>query len=182
MIVLPNSYERYLSALRILVLNSVLKQGLQPQHIENLRNIYTAEALLNQNTRQSIDLKKLINNLLGAVKIIKNDFAFKCDVKNNFLLNKNLLTLFILNIAKEKSFLKISTSEKYLKIVFRGKTSKLSPFLKALKARLFYEIKTKQSLIIIPAVATHKKSVPIDSDWEYLFDKFSMVNVILGKI
>jgi hypothetical protein len=180
-IILPNSFERYLSALRISVSISILKHGLQQRHIDNLRKIHIAESLLFKDRRESADIHKLCTSLLGAVKTIKNGFSFNCQINGNHIINKNLLSLLLLNLAKQKNFLKVSAKKDFLKIRFSDKANHLSHFVKALNGFSLYERKTKQTLIIIPASETNQKSVPIDSEWEYLFDKFSVINLLFNQ-
>lgn len=177
-IVLPNSFERYLSALRISVSVSILKRGLQIKHLKSLEKIYIAEALMLKNTRQSVSVNTLCANLLGAVSIIKDNFSFKCDIINNLYLNKNLFTILLLYLAKEKTFLKITEINDFLLITLNGKTCNLSPFIRALNGLSLFEIKTNKSVIIIPADESGEKSVEIETEWEYLFNKFSVVNMV----
>ena len=181
MIILPNRYERYLSALRNSVLVLIINKGIKPQYIENLKKLYTAESLLYQTSRQSVNLNKLCASLLGAVKTIKSGFDFNCRINGNYSVNKNIITLLLLNLAKQKDFLKISAKDNFLKIMFHGKANHLSRFVNALDGFSLYERKSKQTLIIIPAPETLKKSVPIDSEWEYLFNKFSVINLLFNQ-
>lgn len=182
MIVLPNSFEKYLSALRISVSISILKHGLQPRHIDNLRKIHIAESLFHQNERQSVDINKLCTNLLSAVKTIKTDFDFRCNANGNFSINKNLFTLLLLNFAKQKDFIKISAKDNFLKINFEGKAKSLSHLINASGGFSLYEVKTKQTIIIIPANQTNEKSVEIETEWEYLFNIFSVLNLVFERI
>lgn len=182
MIVLPNSFEKYLSALRISVSISILKHGLQPRHIDNLRKIHIAESLFHQNERQGVDINKLCTNLLEAVSTIKQGFKFEVKVVGNLYLNKNIFTLLLLNFAKQKDFVKISAKDNFLKINFEGKAKSLSHLINASGGFSLYEVKTKQTIIIIPANQTNEKSVEIETEWEYLFNKFSVVNMVFGML
>ena len=182
MIILPNSFERYLSALRTTLSVFILKHGLQTRHLKSLKKIHIAESLLHQNTRQSTDVNSLCTNLLSAVETIKDGFSFKCNLSGNLYLNKNIFTLLILYLAKQKSFLKITQLNEFLLIAFNDKSSDLSPFIKALNGFTLFETKTQQSLIVIPTTETNETSVEIETEWEYLFNIFSVLNLVFERI
>ena len=177
MIVLPNSFEKYLSALRISVSISILKHGLQPRHIDNLRKIHIAEALLHKTERQSVDINKLCTNLLSAVKTIKTDFDFRCNANGNFSINKNLFTLLLLSISKSSNSIDVTARNSFLEIKVSHKSEKALSFVRALKGYSLFELKSRQSLIIIPIRETKEESIPIESEWEYIFNKFSVLNI-----
>ena len=71
MIVLPNSFEKYLYNLRIYTSLSILKHGILPRHLKNLKKIYLAEAFLFKNHTEPTDLRLLSYNLLDCVKNLK---------------------------------------------------------------------------------------------------------------
>lgn len=177
MIVLPNSFEKYLSALRISVSISILKHGLQPRHIDNLRKIHIAEALLHKTERQSVDINKLCTNLLSAVKTIKTDFDFRCNANGNFSINKNLFTLLLLSISKSSNSIDVTARNAFLEIKVSHKSEKALSFVRALKGYSLFELKSRQSLIIIPIRETKEESIPIESEWEYIFNEFSVLNI-----
>lgn len=177
MIVLPKSFERYLSALRNFTSRCVLKHGLMSNHLKNLEKINIAEALYHKNTLESVDINKLCQNLLGAVRTLKKQFAFSVAVKGNYLVNKKLFVFLLLSIAKNDN-LKIELEDAFLKIGFSGDGVPASPFISALGGLILKEIKTEQNLVLIPITPTLRESVYVETEWEYLFDKFSEVNII----
>ncbi len=181
-IVLPNSVERYLSAVRISVSVSILKHGLQTRHLKSLKKIHIAESLLHQNTRQSTDVNSLCTNLLSAVATIKDGFSFKCNLSGNLYLNKNIFTLLILYLAKQKSFFKITQTGGFLLIHLDGKPKDVSLLVTALNGFFFFETKTQKSLIVIPTTESNEKSVEIETEWEYLFNIFSVLNMVFERI
>ena len=182
MIFLPNSFDRYLSSLRLYISHLILRDGLSKTNFEKLKKIHIAESLLHQNTRQSTDVNSLCTNLLSAVATIKDGFSFKCNLCGNLYLNKNIFTLLILYLAKQKSFLKITQLNEFLLIAFNDKSSDLSPIIKALNGFTLFETKTQQSLIVIPTTETNEKSVEIETEWEYLFNIFSVLNLVFERI
>lgn len=179
MIVLPNSFERYMSALRIFVSLSILKHGLQPRHLEKLKKIYYAEALFHKNLLGSVDINKLCNNLLGAVRSLNPDFKFYCHTHENYILNKKLFTCLLLTAAKTGN-INVLSHGNFLKIKFSGESEPLSPFVSALGGFLLHERTTTQGIAVIPVTLTAQESVYIESEWEYLFDKFSAVNLFFN--
>ena len=65
-------------------------------------------------------------------------------------------------------------------IKLNGKIKNLST-LKALKGYSLFEVKSSKTIIIIPTVKTKQKSVEIESEWDLLFDKFSVLNIFFYK-
>ncbi len=181
MIFSPNSAMRYLAALRIYVSLSILKNGLNAKHLENLRKIFTAEAFLNKKSLQSVDIKKLSYNFFESISAIKQDFKFCCNLYGNFLINKKLFTILLLQLSKETKEISLENNNTFLIIKLNGKIKNLST-LKALKGYSLFEIKNKKTIIIIPTTKTKQKSVEIESEWELLFDKFSVLNIFFTRI
>jgi hypothetical protein len=178
---LPNSFNRYLSPLRNFITLSITKYGLTRKHIENLRKIHYAESFFYKNNLQSVDINKLCTNLLGAIKTIKPDFDFKCDTFGNFFINKNLFTLLLLTMSKEINYIDVAASNSFLQIRASYKSKKALRFVRALNGYSLFEIKTEQNLILIPTKKTNEESVPIESEWEYIFNKFSVLNMYFIK-
>ncbi len=177
MIILPNSLERYLASLRYWVSLSIQKHGAHKRHFANLKKIYLCEAILNKEALKSVNINKLTNNILNAAQNLNHGAKFKVDVKGNFLINKELYSFVLLKIFKNSSptvFLK----NNFLCIKFTGETEKLSTVISALNGYTLHETKIGQNIIAIPITKTHQASVYIESEWEYLFDSFSVVNLI----
>ncbi len=177
MIVLPSSFERYLAALRNFVSLSVFKYGLTPRHLKNLKKIYKAEAFYHKSEVYSLDINEFCKNLLRAVSAFREDLKFSITADGNLLVNQKLLTHLILTICCFSDYLKITEKDGFLLILFYGKSEKILRFINAMSGTIFYEQKTEASLIVIPASKTSQSSVPILSEWDFLFDSFSAVNV-----
>ncbi|MBR4099699.1 MAG: hypothetical protein IKK55_01775 [Clostridia bacterium] len=182
MIVLPNSFERYLASLRIFVSLSILKHGLQAKHLEKLQKIHLAEAFFDKNSLQSVDIYRLIQNLLYAISSIKCDFNFSCNAVGNFFINKKLFTILLLKLCEFSDNISLNSQGNYIIIKFHGKSTGVFPIISALKGFSFYETKSNISLIIIPTSKAEAQSVYIESEWEYLFDKFSIVNIFFINV
>ncbi len=177
MIILQNSFERYLGALRNFVSKSIAKHGVQKRHFKNLKKIHFCEMLLNKKTVKCVDINKLTGNLLNAATCLNKDIKFKINLKGNLVINKELYSFLLLEIFK-KSSLSVFFYNNYVCIKFWGDSKNLSTIITALNASILHETKTDQSIIAIPTKNTNQSSVYIESDWEFLFDSFSIVNLI----
>lgn len=182
LIVLPNSFERYLASLRIFVSLSILKHGLQAKHLEKLRKIHLAEAFFDKNSLQSVDIFRLTQNLLNAVRAINCNLNFSCDNAGNFYINKKLFSLLLLKLCEFSDKIDLTSQQNFIIIKFHGKNTGVFPIVSALKGFSFYETKSNVSLAIIPTSKAEAQSIYIESEWEYLFDKFSIVNIFFINV
>ena len=128
MTVLPNSFERYTAALRILTSLLILKHGLRQKHLKNLSKIYTAESFFRSNFYEPLNIEKFTLSLLYAVAIIKikqnKNFTFEVDGDKNFLISKGVFTVLLLNLCKYCEELYIGTKDDQIIINFKGKHNK----------------------------------------------------------
>ncbi len=175
MIVLPNRFECYLNNLRIYTSLSVLKRGLMPRHLANFRKIYLAEAFLYKNFKESVNIELLSFNLLCCVKTTKN-FCFSINTNKNALINQKLYTVLILLLASSSPFLTIKF-ENGIIIKGNGEISQSRKIITCLDGQSFFDIKTKNYLIYIPCQKTTAPTSTTVSQWELLFDKFSVFNL-----
>ena len=182
MIVLPNSFERYLSSLRIWVSLSVIKYGLHPQHMKKLKKIHLAEAFHNKETTQSVDIAKLCKNYLYSAKALKPTLDFGVFANGNHKINKKLLTALLLTVTRYANLCIIHTTKNHIIIKTENAPANLSPFIDALGGYSLIDIITNKALIVIPSPITNTPSVYIESEWELLFDKFSVFNVFFERI
>ncbi len=181
MIILPNYFDRYLSCLRYYVSLSILKHGLSIKHLKNLQKIYIAEAIFYKNTKDNINIEKFTSNLLKAISDVTRNFEFSSEIKGNYMINKNLLELLIILIAKQTEFLQIKSLDNYLTVKFIGKPKNLKPIIYALDGVFLFEMKKNKSIIIIPLRETvyHDETA---SEYQHIFDKFSFFNVFFERI
>ncbi len=175
---LPNSFERYLAALRYFISLSIQKHGACRRHFKNLKKIYLCEAILNKEILKSVDINKLTTNILSAAENLNYSTKFKVAVEGNFLINKELFSFLLLEIFKIYP-LTVFLKDNFLCVKFSGKIENLSTIISALKGYILHETKSNQNIIVIPTKNTNQPSVYIESEWEYLFDSFSVVNLIL---
>lgn len=175
--ILPNSTQRYLASLRRFVSFSIEKHGIGKQHYKNLKKIYLCEAILNKNSLKSIDINKLTNNILNAAANFNYDTKFKTNIRGNLFINKELYSSLLLEIFK-KHPLKVFQQNDLLCLKFSGKIKNLSTVISALNGYILHETKTDQNIIVIPTKKTNQPSVYIESEWEFLFDSYSIVNLI----
>ena len=163
MIYLPNKFERYLASLRNYLQNRSLKYGITPHILENMRKIYTAEALLCGDFIEPVDIGKLSSQILSAVyikSIEKNlPFEFKIDCKGNVLINKKLYTALLLNLCKKAEKITLISLNGQILIKARNANKKTAFSLsKALGGIIFFERKLKSFIIILSPTATDKKA------------------------
>ncbi len=182
MIVLPNSFERYLASLRIFVSLSVLKHGLNPKHLKMLKKITIAEAFYNKNNTQNVDIYKLCKNLLSAVKSVKPTFSFHISASKTHRINKMLFSIVLIVMAKYSDNCEIKAENDYIIIESNTPLKPLSPLLSALNGYGFFDLKHNRSLFVLSAPKTNKPPIYSESEWEYIFDKFSIVNIFFEKI
>ena len=177
MTVLPNSFERYTSALRILTSLLILKHGLQHKYLKNLRKIYTAESFFRSDFYESVNMKEFTLSLLYAVAIIKfkqnKNFTFEVDADKNFLISKGVFTVLLLNLCICCEQVCICVKDQKIIINFKGNHQ---------KGFYFYSFKTRIGKIIVPAKLTDQKSVDFSGEWENIFDRFSPVNLFFENI
>lgn len=176
MIVLPNSFEKYVCHLRNFTLLSMLKQGVLPKHLKNLKKIYIAEAFLYQNNTEPLNLQLLSFNLLFGVKTLKK-FDFQLDIPRNVLINERLYSALILTLAKTTDFLKIKLKNGII-IKGHGEIKNSRKIVAYLNGCSFFDIKSMNYIIHIPCKETRLSSIPTVSQWELLFDKFSILNLL----
>ncbi len=175
MIVLPNSFEKYLYNLRIYTSISILKHGILPRHLKNLKKIYVAEALLFSKNKLPTNLQLLNYNLLCCVKNIKQ-FNFFININKNVIINQKLYIALLLTLSKNSDFLKIEYNDGII-IKGSGKIKKCQKIIYYLKGYSFFDLKTEKFLIYIPCKTTAISPAPTISQWELLFDKFSVFNL-----
>ena len=175
MIVLPNSFESYLNNLRIYTSLSILKNGILPKHLDNLRKIYLSEAYLYKNFKERVNIGLLSFNLLCCIKTVKN-FCFFINVNKNALINQRLYAALILLLATGSPFLTIMFKNGII-IKGNGEIKKHLKIIHFLNGNSFFDIKTKNYLIYIPCKETDITPSPTISQWELMFDRFSVFNL-----
>ena len=182
MTVLPNSFERYTAALRILTSIFILKNNISQKYLRNLRKIYTAEAFYSHRHKQPLNIQKFASDLLYAVSVIKpQKFIFSVNCSGNFLINKNIFSVLLLELCKECNSIQIQFEENVI-INFKGNYKKALPALKKLKGFYFYSVNTNCGKFIIPALKTNQDSVPFANEWENIAHQFSAVNLFFENV
>ncbi len=182
MIFLPNIWERYLSALRIAVNFSVSRHGLSRHHINSLKKIYKAEAVLISQPRP-IDLRDFSLNLMLAVykKLLSENKLILPLIycEGVFIINKKLFEVLILNICSLSNIIKIYNHKEKIAIKCNCDVRNFAFLIKALGGAYLYELKTNFSLIFIPAKQSQKLPVKTEREWEYTDNPFSSVNLFI---
>ncbi len=181
MTVLPNSFERYTAALRNLTSILILRNSLNKKHLKNLSKIYSAEAFFYHH-KQPLNIEKFAWGLLGAASLIKPEkLVFSVNCRGNFLINKNIFTVLLLNLSKECSLIEIEVKKDIL-ISFTGNCRKALSALKKLKGFYFYSINTNCGKFIIPVLKTNQESIPFENVWENIAYQFSPVNLFFQNV
>lgn len=183
MTVLPNSFERYIAALRILTSLMILKRGLNKKFLQNLRKIYTAEAYLNRHNTVPVDIGSICLSLICAASVLKyKKMIFSVNCKGNFLINKDILTILLLTMCRECNQIHITIKQNKIIIDFNGNYKKSLSALNKLKGFYFYSVKTKNGKFVIPVNQTEKQSVTFENEWENLYNRFSPVNLFFENV
>ena len=178
MIVLPNRLEHYIAALRIYTSISVAKHGLKPRHIKNLAKIHLCEAFLFENQRQVTALKLLSHNMLSSVRTLKPEFNFSLEIYENVIINKPLYIVLLILLSNDTDSLKIALKNGII-IKGRGEIKNSLSVIKHLKGLSLFEVKTKEYLIFLPCEKTEKPPISTESQWHFLYDRFSPLKLFL---
>jgi len=184
--VLPNSFERYVAALRILTSLLILKHGYNKKYLKNLCKIYIAESYYKNNPCVPLDIRDYSLSLFCAVAFLKykqnKKFEFSVDTDGNFLINKSIFTVLLLKLCKECEIIDIKAGSSGIIINLKGNHKKSLSALKKLKGFYFYSSKTNNGKFVIPAKKTDQKSVSFPSVWENIHNRFSPVNLFFENI
>ena len=172
---MPNSFEKYLNKLRIYTSFSILKHGILPKHLKNLKKIYLAEAFLFKSNTKPTDIRLLSHNLLYCVKN-KKDIDFIIDIKQILLINQKLYKALILTLANNSNILKVEFRDGIV-IKGNGKIKSSKKIIHFLGGYSFYNLKTSEFIIVIPCNTTPLSPAPTITQWELIFDKFSPFNL-----
>ena len=187
MIYLPKTFERYLSALRLYVQMSVLKDSGVKQ-LSQLKLINLAEAFYHKKEKTPTDIIKLSNSLLGAAVImlmqrgIRLFTSFSGDGVQ--LISKRLYTAFLselIYLSHDGSEIKVSTE--YGNVIIKatgvGTSDILLRLINALEGFFLFERVSGKWLIAIPTEPTELKADAVENEWCYILDRFSPINIWL---
>lgn len=178
---LPNSRERYITALRITTSLLILKNGINKKYLKNLCKIYTAEAYLSQSAKLPLDIENFGLNLFSAVCAVKQKpLCFSVNANGNYLINKNILTVLLLTLSQKCREIHIKTAENMIIIDFKGNLKKCILPLKKLNGYFF--LTGQNGKFIIPAQKTKENSVPFYKTLEYFYDRFSPLNLFFRNL
>lgn len=187
MIYLPKTFERYLSALRLYVQMSVLKDS-RVKQLSQLKLINLAEAFYYKKEKTPTDIIKLSNSLLGAAVImlmqrgIRLFTSFSGDGVQ--LISKRLYTAFLselIYLSHDGSEIKVSTE--YGNVIIKatgvGTSDILLRLINALEGFFLFERVSGKWLIAIPTEPTELKADAVENEWCYILDRFSPINIWL---
>ena len=181
MIFLPNTFERYIAALRLLNHLLILKNGITSKRLKILKKIYIAESVYTSQKLSPFSITDFTLEILSAVQTLLckkgKTLNFSVNTNGNYLFNKQLFTLLILEICNSCSYIKISENDIGIVVFTNGEIKNSLPFIKKLKGYYFYENSLNKAIIILPFEKTVLPPVSSETEWYYLFDKFSPVNL-----
>ena len=187
MIFSPNTFERYLSALRLFVQKKVLKNGNKPKYIQNLKKISFAECILGKNESFPTDVIRISDSILGAAQLLMlprgREFKVRLSGGGIKALNSRLFICLItetVNNLKPQTLIEIDACEKIvISAVLEQKGKYIKKLIKALGGLYFYENKKGRIIITLPAKETMLPAERVENEWCYILDRFSAVNIWL---
>ena len=181
LIFLPNSFERYIAALRILNHLLVLKSGINKKRLTALKKIYKAEAFYFKNSTSPFSVSDFVLPILSAAQTLLNEknknFDFSVNTNGIYLFNKQLFTVLLLELCSTSKYIRISDNHLGVNICFNGKINNSLYIIKNLKGYYFYEKFSNKGVIVLPFEKTLVTPSMCESEWYYIFDKFSPVNL-----
>lgn len=185
MIYLPNKFERYIASLRIYIQASIIKFGIKPKHIKQLKKIYIAEALVYSEFSIPVNLKYYLWNILTAVAFKKSQtylpFNFDIKINKNYIVDIKPLTTLILSLASSTDKIYINEKNGYIVINVKTDLKKHNrKIIEKLNGCVLYEIKEKISLVLIPLTATNKQVLCNNFEMEdFILNPLSQMNVFI---
>ncbi len=184
MIFLPNKFELYISLLRNTLQVLILKNGIKPKYLKNLKKIHIAEALFTNHTEPT-NIKDFSIEILKAVFLKKldtgADFKFSVDRVGTFLINRKLFASLLLTVSISADNVAVKNFKNKILISFKENcTANLEKHLKKLNGYSIKEIKGNTNYILISPQKTDKEPRSNEKDWEYILNPLSVVNIYLN--
>lgn len=189
MIFLPNSNERYISALRNHLHNFILKNGLSYEKIKLLKIINIYEALFLEDLLTPINIRYFTETIIKGAKYILT--LYDIDIKINIFGNKQaeinikayraLLLLIICNLTNNSLKISVVIEENILIKVVGVKNNKIIKKLCKILNGVYYIFNNKM-IINLPAKSSTKEEKNIDSEWHQISNPLSPVNVFLNDL
>lgn len=189
MIFLPNSADKYLSALRLYVHLNILKYGIKDKHYKQLKMLSLTEALFAAENTEPADICILSKNLIYAAAAIK--LESEIHLKASFSLSgyykiprKTYITL-LMELLSGGSHCKISLANTDGGILIKLKNAHITrhiPLLiKCLNGFSLRESNSKNMVIYLPFQKCPAAPPEKNGAADYLTDPFSPVTVFLYK-
>ena len=185
MIFLPNKTERYTAALRIIIQHLSIKNGINTKYLKNLKKIYIAEAILNPDYEQPINIYDYIYKIFESIHIVKTEktkpFFYKINVRGTFLIKEKLFSSLLLSLCEITDCIEVSYKKGNLIIKCKTeKTKHCALLIKKLKGSVLYEIKSNYLLMRIPVTLTDKKTIGLNFSIEdYILNPLSPINIFI---
>lgn len=183
LIFLPNKFERYTAALRSVIQNLIIKNGIKQNYLKNLKTIYDFEAILS-NTLSTINIEKEYYEFFAAIylKKIKKDkkFTFFINANGNYLINRKLFTALLLNLSLNCNEITLQNKENL--IIVSGDfqiNSKIKIMVKKLNGAYLREIKSNKTLLVFPFNKSQNKAENFEYAYSLLQNSLSIINCYL---
>ena len=183
----PQKSERYLCALRNFLHRKIVKNGNMPQYVKMLKKIYLCEAVFyNSDFYCGCDLYRLTDYLFGAavLRFLLEGKELSSTLSGNgeFLVNFRLYEIAVcelLSFAQSGSTVRFSATDRGVVLALSKASQK--PILTAarhLGARLFRLLPNGDFALFLPLLRG-RGEYKIKYETEYLYDRYSVLNVFL---
>lgn len=185
---MPNKIERYTAALRGIIQYLSIKKGINTKYLKKLKKIYIAEAILNHEDEQPINITEYLYELLGCVHIIKTEnnksFFFRIKLNGTYLIKQKLFSALLLSLCEITDDIEITHKKGNIIIKCRAiKTKNCLALIKKLKGSVLCEIKSNNLLFSLPVTLTDKKPIKQEASTEdYILNLFSPINIFINSM
>ncbi len=165
------------NALRLLYQKFILKNGIKPAYLISLKKINRIECFYNKTSPCPLDVEHFCYELFTAI-FLKKKFDYFINITGNYLIDKKIFTILILEICETANYLEIKDFNGGFIISGNFKTNKNINFLtKKLKGAAFKDISKNINYIKFNFSKTQKKSGDFETAYALLQNPLSLVNL-----
>ncbi len=177
MIFCPKNEEKLLSALRLHYQKKLITDGIKDRYRKKLRDLSFTEAILLPEIPMPYCIEALSYEILTAVRL-KKSFDCYININANYMVDKKLYTLLLLNISRLTDYLEIT--ENNTKILIKGRfkiNEKIIALIQKLRGVVFRE--NKNAYILLTLEKTGKNSEDFPKAYELYRNPLSLVNLYI---
>ncbi len=177
MIYFPKNYCRITASFRQLYQNLILKKGIKSNYLNSLKKINLIEAYSLDAFPQPLNVEAYFYELFTAI-FLKKKFDYFINIKGNYLIDKKILTLLLLEISGKTDYLELKSFKESLVIKGNFIPTKATMLLtKKLKGIIFKELKENICCIKLNFPKTKKESEDFETAFFLLQNPLSVVNL-----